>query len=50
MTTEEVKHKLDAILSADSKLYSRLMLEDEEQPIMSAKKTAFNFGFYFDSV
>jgi adenylate cyclase len=30
MTTQEVKRKLTAILSADVKGYSRLMGEDEE--------------------
>jgi hypothetical protein len=30
MTTQEVKRKLSAILSADVKGYSRLMGEDEE--------------------
>ena len=30
MTTQEVKRKLTAILSADVKGYSRLMAEDEE--------------------
>ena len=33
MTTQEVKRKLTAILSADVKGYSRLMGEDEEGTI-----------------
>ena len=33
MTTQEVKRKLTAILSADVKGYSRLMGEDEEATV-----------------
>ena len=37
MTTQEVKRKLTAILSADVKGYSRLMGEDEEGTIRTLK-------------
>jgi adenylate cyclase len=37
MTTQEVKRKLTAILSADVKGYSRLMGEDEEWTVRTLK-------------
>ncbi len=37
MTTQEVKRKLTAILSADVKCYSRLMGEDEKQNVGTLK-------------
>ena len=39
MTTQEVKRKLTAILSADVKGYSRLMGENGSNPKEVAKKT-----------
>ena len=39
MTTQEVKRKLTAILSADVKGYSRLMGEDGSNPKEVAPKT-----------
>jgi hypothetical protein len=48
MTTQEVKRKLAAILSADVKGYSRLMGEDEEwttRILNENSGTAFNHVF-----
>ena len=38
MTTQEVKRKLTAILSADVKGYSRLMSEDEAETIRISRR------------
>jgi len=47
MTTQEVKRKLTAILSADVKGYSRLMGEDEE---WTARILNENSGTVFNHV